>query len=108
MSEHYRIVYSRNAKEDLKDIYRYIAFQFFAPDTAREQVDRIRTVIRSLSTFPDRHARVEWNPWAGLGVRKVPADRYTVYYLPNQDNHTVTIVRIFYSGRNVEKIISGS
>jgi len=37
MSEKYQLLSSAEAKEDLKDIYRYIAFQFFSPDTTREQ-----------------------------------------------------------------------
>jgi len=59
MREAYRIVYSSEALDDLKDIYRYIAFQFSAHDTAREQTGRLRAAVRSLGTLPLRHRKVE-------------------------------------------------
>lgn len=52
MSEPYRIVYSPQALEDLKDIYAYISEELQVPDTARNQVNRIREKIRSLDFMP--------------------------------------------------------
>lgn len=58
MSEPYRIVYSPQALEDLKDIYAYISEELQVPDTARNQVNRIREKIRSLDFMPMRYASV--------------------------------------------------
>lgn len=48
MSDSYSIVYSPQAKDDIKSIYFYIAFELQVPDTAKNQVKRIRKGIRSL------------------------------------------------------------
>ena len=48
MSDSYNVIYSPQALNDLKDIYAYIAQELFVPDTARNQVNRIRKEIRSL------------------------------------------------------------
>jgi len=40
-----------------------------------------------------------------MGMRKVPVNNYLVFYLVENADLTVTVVRIFYGGRNVEEII---
>ena len=107
MTEAYRVRYSPAAREDLKGIYSYIADSLKESGTAARQTDRIRKAIRSLDTMPERHRVVEWEPWASLGMRRIPADKYVIYYLVDKKGHTVTVVRIFYGGRNVEEIIKG-
>ena len=49
MSDPYSVVYSPEALNDLKDIYAYLAYELLVPDTAQDQVNRIRKAIRSLS-----------------------------------------------------------
>lgn len=101
----YRVQYSAEALEDLKSIYRYIADELQAPQAAQGQGDRIRKMIRSLSTSPSRFAAVEWEPWASMGMRKVPVNNYLVFYLVQNADSTVTVIRIFYGGRNIEEIV---
>ena len=40
-----------------------------------------------------------------MGVHKVPVDNYYVFYRVNEDRATVTVLRIFYAGRDIENII---
>ena len=49
MSDTYSIIYSSEAKDDLREIYSYIAYDLQAPETAEGQVNRIRKEIRSLA-----------------------------------------------------------
>lgn len=106
MSDTYSVRYSPEAKEDLKDIYAYIAYDLQATDTAKGQVNRIRKEIRSLDFMPARYAMVDWEPWKSLGMRHVPVDNFVVYYAVNDNQHIVTVIRIFYGGRDVEGIIN--
>ncbi len=108
MSAQYKILYSPAALEDIGAIYSYIANKLMAEQTAKNQIDRIRKEIRSLDIFPERYAKVEWEPWASVGMRRVPVDNFVVYYLADHDKMTVTIVCIFYGGRNVEEIIKAN
>ena len=59
----------------------------------------------SLSLTPNHFGAVEWEPWASMGMRKAPVDNYLVFYLAEDVAVTVTVVRIFYVGKNVENII---
>ena len=85
--------------------YILIAFEKLSPENAEKQVHRIRKNIRSLDLFPEGHTIVGWEPWASMEMRFLPVDNYIVYYLVDNSEGTVSIVRIFYSGRDVEHII---
>ena len=74
MSDTYSIIYSSEAKDDLREIYSYIAYDLQAPETAEGQVNRIRKEIRSLDFMPSRYAVVDWEPWKSMGMHRVPVD----------------------------------
>ena len=101
----FKVIYSPAALDDLRNIYAYIAYILLVPDTAERQVNRIRKEIRSLDLFPERNSVVEWEPWASMGMRKVPVDNYIVFYLPDKEKRIVLIVRVFYGGQDIEHII---
>lgn len=104
MSGSYQIQYSPQALEDIKDIYRYIAYELRAPGTAQKQVDRLRKAARSLDRMPARHAVVDWEPWRSMGMHKVPVGRFLIFYTVASEAKAVTIVRIVYGGRNLENL----
>ena len=101
----YQIIYSPESLDDLRAIYSYIAFEKLAPENAEGQVNRIRKAIRSLDLFPEGHTIVDWEPWASMGMRFLPVDNFIVYYLVDNNVGKVNIVRIFFSGRDIEHII---
>lgn len=106
MSDTYSVRYSQEAKRDLKSIYTYIAYGLQAPDTARGQVNRIRKKIRSLDFMPARYAMTDWEPWKSRIIHRVPVNHFVVYYAVNDEDHLVTVIRIFFGGRHVEGIIN--
>lgn len=101
----YKVIYTPLAVEDLKSIYKYIAFYLKAPQTAQSQTNRIRYSVKALSEFPERNKVVDWEPWKSLCMHQLPVDKYIVFYQVNKIDKTVKIVRIFYSGRNLEDIV---
>lgn len=105
MSQRYRVQYSPSALADLRSTYSYIAFHLKEVRTAKNQVRRIRNAIADLSSFPSRYPPVLWEPWSGKELHKLPVDRYVVYYLVNDEEHMVNIVRIFYGGRDAERLL---
>ena len=101
----YKVVYSPAAQEDIRSIYMYIAYELLAGQSARNQVDRVRKKIHGLETMPKRHEAVDWEPWASMGMRKIPVDNYVVFYLVDDENGVVTVDRVFYGGRGAQGII---
>lgn len=105
MTEKYRLSYAPEAYRDLEDIYSYIAFTLREKYTASNHLKRIRQEISSLRTFPERYSAVDWEPWASMGMRRVSVGHYVVYYQVDPVDKIVTVIRIFYGGRDVEHII---
>lgn len=105
MSDSYKVIYSPEALDDIRNIYSYIAFDLKVPDTAQGQVDRIRKEIRSLDFMPLRYAIVDWKPWRSMEMHKVSVDNFVIYYTASTKSLTVTVIRIFYGGQDAENIV---
>lgn len=95
------IVYTAQARQDLRDIYEYIALELLAPEAATGQTQRIMKTIRSLGEMPMRYQLYGEGPWHSRGIRFLPVDNYLIFYLPEEPHNTVNIVRIMYGGRDV-------
>ncbi len=104
MNDSYSVVYSPQAKDDLKEIYSYIAFTLLVPDTAEGQVGRIRKEIRSLDFMPFRNPVVDWEPWKSMEMHKLPVDNFVVFYTVDKSAMTVTIILIVYGGRYISSL----
>lgn len=102
MSNYY-ICYSDEAKEDLRNIFMYIAYELGSRDTAERQVNRIRDAIKKLEKFPKRNPSVPYEPWASLGMRRLNVDNYVVFYLVDDSNERIEIVRIPYGTMDLNK-----
>ena len=63
MTDSYKVGYSVDALDDLREIYSYIANELLVPETAAAQLGRIRKEARSLDFMPARYTLVEWEPW---------------------------------------------
>ena len=96
------VSYSAEARQDLRDIYEYIAYELLVPETAAGQAERIMKAARSLEQIPMRYRLYEGEPWHSQGLRVLPVDNYLVFYLPDETNATVSIIRIMYGGRDIE------
>ena len=62
MKSHFKVIYSPEAKDDLRGIASYILFELKAPQAAQNITSRIRNEIRSLEEMPERYPIVEWEP----------------------------------------------
>ena len=98
-----KIEYSFKARQDLRDIYEYIAFTLLDPDAARGMAEGIMDAARSLANMPERHSLYRDEPWHSLGVRFLPVKRYLLFYTVDADAKTVFILRILYSGRDISR-----
>ena len=59
MTDSYKVGYSVDALDDLREIYSYIANELLVPETASAQLSRIRKEVRSLDFMPARYALVD-------------------------------------------------
>lgn len=94
---------SEQAEMDLRGIFEYIAFDLLAPENAAGQLDRLEDAISKLDHMPEQYRRYEREPWCNRGLRVFPVDNYLVFYIPDMETETVTVIRVMYGGRDVDK-----
>lgn len=102
----FNVVYTSEARQDLRDIYEHIAYELLVPEIASGQVDRIMKAARSLEQMPMRYRLYEEEPWHSQGLRFLPVDNYLIFYLSDETNNVVNIIRVMYGGRDVKKQLS--
>ncbi len=93
--------YAEEAKQDIKAIYQYIAFELNAEETAQRQYHRILDAIQSLEAFPLRQPLYKEEPWLSMGMRWLRVDNYLVFYFVDETVHGVNIARVMYGGRDI-------
>ena len=94
----YRVELSAQTKEDLREIYEYIAFELRAIDSAEELFRHLEEHIYALEEMPERYRLYEGEPWRTRGLRIMPVDHYLVFYIPKHESCIVTVIRILYGG----------
>ena len=99
----YEVKTTEQAETDLREIYKYIAFELLAPNHASGQLDRLEAHIERLGEFPEKFRRYEKEPWNGRGMRVMPVDNYLVFYIPDEETAVATIIRVMYAGRDVDE-----
>ena len=102
----FNVVTSIQAEEDLRGIFEYIAFELLSPENAEKQLEHLERQILSLDEMPERFPRYGKEPWHSRGLRFVVVDNYIVFYIPDIEEQVVTILRVMYSGRNIEEQLS--
>jgi len=101
----WRIHYSEPAESDLEDIYCYIAEDLQAPDTASGLTKRLIERIEKLDVMPKRYPVVSNAKWSKRGLRRMNVENFAVFYLADDNSQIVNVVRILYSGRDIDEIL---
>ncbi len=99
----FHVKISKDAKEDLQKIYTYIAEELLSPEVAVNQLERIEASILSLDNMPTRH-RV-YNEDLSTCIRFLPVNNYCIFYLIDEKNAQVHIIRVLYGARNFTDIL---
>lgn len=101
----WKVIITPEFEIDLKNIYTYVAEKLQVPNVAKNLTRKILNQIEQLDEMPYRCSLYEKEPWHSRGLRKLIIDNYIVFYLPNEKTNEVIILRVFYSGSNIENLI---
>ena len=99
----YSIVLTPQAKVDLVDIFRYIAVDLQSMQNVEKQLTRLQNAIASLDQMPERYRVYDKPQWKKRNLRIMPVDNYLVFYIPTHDDSTVTVLRVMYGARDIDK-----
>jgi plasmid stabilization system protein ParE len=88
----------------MEEIYTYIAEQLQAPENAMGQYNRIAEAIQKLNVFPERVRIMESEPEHTMGLRQLPIDNFSAFYMIEDDR--VIFTRVLYSASDISKRLS--
>jgi len=94
----YNIRYSKEAKQDLINIKKYIKYNLQEPNIANKLITKIKKEIGKLPVDAKIYNIIDDDFIKKLEIRKIIVDNYIVFY--RIKNKTIEIVRIMYGRRN--------
>lgn len=98
----YKVLTTAQAAADLRTIFEYIAYELLAGEVAVKQLDRLEQAILSLDEMPERFHLYDKEPWKERNLRIMPVDNYLVFYIPREEEKTVTVIRVMYGRRDID------
>ena len=101
----YSVQIGKLAERDIYEAVSYIKEILFQPESARRIYNEIKTEISSLSEFPQRFAVISEEPYCSMGMRKTSAKNHLIFYLVNEKEKIVSIVRVLYNRREWKNLI---
>ena len=101
----YSLKFTPKAGEDLEQIYSYISEKLFNITAADNLLEEIENSIMRLKNFPYSGSLVADELLKGKGYRKLIIENYIVFYLINESEKQVVIMRILYGAQNYQDFL---
>lgn len=93
----YQIKFTDYAKNDLEEIFDYIAGTLKSPDTAVKLLDEFQFSVDKLSEMPFRCSERKIGRYANKGYRQLFVKNFTVIFRVDEVSRSVIIVTVRYS-----------
>ena len=103
--EQYKVEITKEALQDMEDIYNYIALELLSPENAMGQYNRIADEILTLDTFPQRYRIMDSEPEKQMELRRMLVDNYSVFYTIRADK--VIVTDVLYAASDIEVRLRG-
>ncbi|RAK08107.1 addiction module RelE/StbE family toxin [Halanaerobium saccharolyticum] len=94
----YSLKITKQAYNDLDNIYSYIVSEFDDKASAKNLLNKIEDKVLRLKQFPLSGSLVADQVLQNKGYRKLIINKYVAFYLVNEDENEVVIMRVL-SGR---------
>ena len=105
LMKQYKVEITKEALQDMEDIYNYIAIDLLAPDNAMGQYNRIADEILTLDTFPERFRIMDSEPEKRMELRRMLVDNYSVFYTIRDER--VIVTDVLYTASDIEARLRG-
>ena len=101
----YQLSITSTAERDIMRAVDYIEFTLKNPDAADHLLDAATRQINSLADLPQRFCLVADPVLASWGIRFVIINHYLAFYIIDEENQTVIVVRFLYQKSNWTSIL---
>lgn len=94
MESRYQVIIEKYAKEDIKSIFDYISNTLFNKGAAISFIQNIENKFASISLFPRSAPLINNEYIENKNIRKLCIDNYIAFYLIDEANKMVRIIRV--------------
>lgn len=101
----YQIYITSAAERDIMRAADYIEFNLKNPDAANNLLDIAAEQIKSLSYLPEKFRLVDDPVLASWGIRFIIINNYLAFYMIDESNKMVVVVRFLYQKSNWTSIL---
>ena len=106
MKYKYSYKFTDISENDLDEIISYYIDELKSKQVASDFLSKLSKVIEDIRLFPNSGELVNNDLIMEKGIRKKYVDNYTLFYLPDKKEKMIYILRIVYSRRNLDYILS--
>jgi len=101
----YDVIIEPTAESDLRGILRYITKTLKEPVTAERIYFSVKDQIMTLDQMPRRFPLVRDELFAVRGLRKMPIENYSVFYVADENTKEIHILRVLYNRREWQNLL---
>lgn len=104
----YEVTLSKQAEEDLANIYSYILNNLRSLINADAVLERLYSAMQDLSFMAKGYHLYQNEPWYSLGVHYFSVGNYTIFYVCNdaENKAVATVIHVAYEKRNLDNVLS--
>lgn len=101
-----KVLFTEPAEYDLLDIEYYIHVHLSNREAAERIVDGILKKANSLMDFPMQCPLVDDELLRSIGVRAIGFENYYIFYIYDEDNSLLSILRILYARTDWKNLLT--
>ncbi len=101
----YSLKFNQKAYEDINQIFSYIAESLCNGVAAYNLIEKIEKSIMRLRDFPYSCSYVSDDFLKNKGYRKLVVDNYLVFYLVDETEKSVIVMRILYGAQKYQELL---
>lgn len=100
----YRVEIAESGKRDIRDIKKYILDNFKYRELGENFSRKIKKAVMGLDAFPQGYGKVGL-VYRGYEIYLKPADTHLLFYVIDEPQKKVTVLRVMQDGMNWQFIL---
>ena len=92
----YKLIFSKEAANDIDELFQYISVSLFSPIAAKNLMREIDNAISLLKTQPFMCPVCSDEVLKEMNYRRLIVQNYIIIYSVNEKSQAVNILRLFY------------
>ena len=102
----YKVIMEEPATSDLRGLHNYVAETLKVPAAAQRIYMSIKAQVKTLDQNPQRCKVVDEEPFRTLGTRLLHVENYIAFFVIDEKNKKVHVLRILYNRREWQSILN--